>query len=124
MREPGRTLIDTDLLQRKAYVRLRAERDLTLIRFAGPGLARLGATAEIPHGGLPYNVPQAWSRALSLHPAGVDGIAYHARHDDTELCYALFGRAANAIVEVERETNLDQDWFWRLAERYAVGLAP
>ncbi len=124
LREPGRTLIDAALLRRKAYVRLRAERNLRLIRFAGPGLARLGATAEVPHGGLPYSVPQAWSQALSLHPIGVDGVAYHARHDDTELCYALFDRAANAITEVERTIDLDQDWFWRLAERYGVGLAP
>lgn len=46
LRTPGRTLIDADLLQRKAYVRLIIERDLKLIRLAGPGLARLGATAR------------------------------------------------------------------------------
>jgi RES domain len=88
LRNPGRTLIDPDVLKRKAYVRLTNERELMLIRLAGPGLARLGATAEVSHGGLPYAVPQAWSQALSRHPVGADGIAYHARHDDTELCYA------------------------------------
>ncbi|RWI22073.1 RES family NAD+ phosphorylase [Mesorhizobium sp.] len=124
LRTPGRTLIDTDLLQRKAYVRIIVQRDLKLIRLAGPGLARLGATAEVAHGGLPYDVPQAWSTALAGHPIGADGIAYHARHDDVEVCYALFERSADAIAKAAREIDLDQDWFWRVAERYRVGLAP
>jgi hypothetical protein len=124
LRTPGRTLIDTDLLQRKAYIRLHLERDLRLIRLAGPGLARLCATAEVVHGGLPYDVPQAWSKSLARHPIGADGIAYHARHDDSELCYALFDRSADAVREAARETDLDQDWFWRIAEPYGVGLAP
>lgn len=124
LRTPGRTLIDTDLLQRKAYVRLVVQRDLKLIRLAGPGLARVGATAEVAHGGLPYDVPQAWSSALARHPVDADGIAYHARHDDAELCYALFDRSADGIAESAREVDLDHDWFWRIAERYGVGLAP
>src|SRR5690606_4354958 len=72
LRTPGRTLIDTDLLQRKAYFRLNISSELTLIRFAGPGLARLGATAEVSHGGLPYDVPQTWSKALRAHPVEAD----------------------------------------------------
>jgi hypothetical protein len=79
--------------------------------------------AEVVHGGLPYDVPQAWSKALSEHPKRVDGIAYHARHDDEALCYALFDRAHDALVETERRTDFDQDWFWRLAARYKVGVA-
>lgn len=124
LRTPGRTLIDTDLLRRKAYVRLTTTRRLVMIGLAGPGLARLGATAEVVHGGLPYDLPQAWSAALALHPIGADGIAYHARHDDSELCYALFERASDAIVSAERRLTLDDDWFWGLGERYGVGLAP
>ncbi|WP_292271714.1 RES domain-containing protein [Mesorhizobium sp.] len=34
LRTPGRTLIDADLLKRKAYVRLLVQRDLKLIRLA------------------------------------------------------------------------------------------
>ncbi|MET3595131.1 hypothetical protein ABID26_004543 [Mesorhizobium shonense] len=26
--------------------------------------------------------------------------------------------------EAERRVDLDQDWFWRLAGRYGVGVAP
>lgn len=124
LRTPGRTLIDGDLLKKKAYVRLTTTEDLKFIRLAGPGLARIGATAEVTHGGLPYDVPQTWSLALSRHPAKADGVAYYSRHDDDELCLGIFDRAGNAIMEDRRETDLDQDWFWKLAERYAIGFAP
>ena len=51
-----------------------------------------------------------------------DGIAYHARHDDTEICYALFDRGRGKLVERSRSENLDQNWFWECAERYDIGL--
>jgi hypothetical protein len=124
LRTPGRRLIDADLLRRKAYVRLQVRSELSLIKLAGPGLAMLGATAEVVHGGLPYNDPQAWSKALFGHPVSAQGIAYYARHDDEALCYAIFDRASTSIEETGRETNLDQDWFWQLALKYKVGLAP
>ena len=124
LRQPGRSLVDASLLRRKAYVRLEITADLNLIRLAGPSLAILGATAEVVHGGLPYDAPQAWSKALFAHPLSPDGIAYYARHDDECLCYAIFDRARGSVREIDRETNLDQDWFWRLAQRYKVGLAP
>lgn len=124
LRTPGRTLIDADFLRRKGYARLELHSDLTLIKLAGPGLAILGATAEVVHGGLPYDVPQAWSKALFEHPVGAHGIAYYARHDDEALCYAIFDRARSAVKEVERQTDLDQSWFWKLAQRYKVGMAP
>jgi hypothetical protein len=124
LREPGHTLIPSDLLARKAYVRLRVTRPFVLIKLGGAGLARLGATAEVVHGGLPYDVPQAWSAALRNHPIRADGIAYYARHDDEALCYAIYDHAASAVVEEHREPQLDRDWFWDLAEPYGVGLAP
>jgi hypothetical protein len=124
LRQPGRTLLAADLLARKAYVQLRLLRSLKLIKFCGPGLARLGATAEVTHSGLPYDVSQAWSKALHAHPANPDGIAYYARHDDEALCYALFDSVPAPVEEAARVRILDADWFWRLAEPYGVGLAP
>jgi hypothetical protein len=81
LREPGRTLLPLDLIRRTARVRFQITRKLKLIKFMGNGLARLGATAEVVHGGLPYAVPQAWSKALHDHPTRPDGIAYLGRHD-------------------------------------------
>ncbi len=124
LRKPGRTLIDFDLLRRKAYVRLTATSELRFIQLAGNGLYRMGATAEVPHAPLPYDAPQAWAQALWSHPCQADGIAYNARHDDGERCYAIFNRCASAIEIIEQKAHLDADWFWRLAEHYDVGIAP
>jgi hypothetical protein len=124
LREPGRTLLAADFLGSKAYVQLRTLKPLQLIKLGGPGLARLGATAEVTQGGLPYDISQNWSHALHRHPIKVDGIAYYARHDDEQLCYAFFDRISAFIEEASRTIVLDQDWFWRLAEPYGVGLAP
>jgi hypothetical protein len=119
LREPGLRQIDPKLLARKAYVRLEVLRDLQLIDLVGPGLAVIGATAEIVHGGLPYAVPQAWSGALYGHPIAADGIAYHARHDDQALCVALFDRGKPLVGERDRILDLDADWFGRLLKSTA-----
>ena len=124
LRSPARRTVDPKLLARKGYARLRLVRPLELIDFDGPHLAILGATAEVVHGGLPYDDPQAWSKALRDHPAEADGIAYTARHDPSQRCYALFEAAAAQVAEVDRLEDLDTDWFWALADRYKVGYSP
>jgi hypothetical protein len=124
LRNPGLTQLPADLLASKAYVTLEALRPLKLVKMSGPGLARIGATAQVVHGGKPYDASQAWSGALHRHSGAYDGIAYTARHDDEALCYAIFERAAGALREASRQTDLDQDWFWDIAEIYGIGLAP
>jgi hypothetical protein len=124
LRTPGRTLLPLDLIRRKSRLRIRVIRALRLVKFAGAGLARLGATAEVTHGGLPYDAPQAWSKAVHALPSAPDGIAYRARHDDDAFCYAIFERAAAHIEEDSRELDIDRDWFWSLADNYGVGIAP
>ena len=124
LRTPGRTLLPLDLIKRKSRVRLRVTRPLRLVKLAGAGLAKLGATAEVTHGGLPYDAPQSWSKALHALACAPDGVAYRARHDDDAFCYAIFDRAAPHIEEESREADIDTDWFWSLADSYAMGLAP
>ncbi len=125
LRAPGRTLLAPELIAAKGQARLKTLRPLTFIQLHGPGLARLGATAEVTHGGLPHDAPQAWSAALHDHPLQVDGIAYTARHDDAEVCYAVFDRAAPALALEAKTEDLDnEEGFYLLAEHYGVGLAP
>jgi hypothetical protein len=123
LRKPGRQLLPPDLLAAKGYAVLRTTESMRMVRLFGPGLARLGATAEVTHGGLPYDVPQQWSAALVAHYQAFDGIAYYARHDDDEVCYAIFDRAIGKIEELNRQIDLDQDWFYAIMARYGVGLA-
>jgi len=122
LRTRGRTVIDLDFIRSRAYARLKATRDLKLVEMHGPGLAILGATAEVTHSGLPYDVAQAWSMALQSHPGNFDGIAYRSRHDDPEICYAIFERAASAIAGERWVVDLDVNWFWDLADKYKIGV--
>jgi hypothetical protein len=124
LRRPGRTLLPRDLVDRKEYSTLEATRTLHMVRLYGRGLAVLGCTAEVTHGSLPYDLPQAWSHAVHAHPARVDGIAFRSRHDDNEICFAIFERPGNALILKSREPDLDQDWFYRLCNHYGVGIAP
>ena len=124
LRNPGSTQLPLDLLARKSYARLTVTGTLILLQLAGPGLAHVGATAEVTHTGLPYDVPQSWSWAIHALAQNFDGIAYRARHDDNEVCYAVFDRAVDRLVERSRTVGLDDNWFWEIAEIYHVGLAP
>ena len=121
LRTPGRRVIDPGLLATKGYARLSPGTELTLISMAGPGLAIVGATAEVTSSGPPYLMSQQWSAALKAHPVAADGIAYRSRHDNDQICYALFDTAAAIVKEINRTTDLDADWFWELAEPYEMG---
>jgi RES domain len=123
LRSPGRTLLPRDLIAKKGLVRLSSIRALRLANLYGPSLAVLGATAEVTASALPYDLSQAWAAALHNHPGMFDGIAYRARHDDNEICYAFFDRSAPGIVEVDRDEMLGADWFYHLLNQYSVGLA-
>jgi hypothetical protein len=124
LRSPGRTLLPRDLIEKRALVRLRSSRALRLAKLFGPGLAVLGATAEVTASPPPYDLSLAWAGALHSHPGMFDGIAYRARHDNNEICYAFFDRTELAIEEVDRAENLDAEWFYEILNIYSVGLAP
>lgn len=124
LRTPGRRVVDPGLLAAKGYARLTSTAELTLISMVGPGLAIVGATAEITSSGPPYGVPQLWSAALKAHALAADGIAYRSRHDPDKICYALFDTTAGVIAELDRTTDLDADWFWGCADVYKLGRTP
>ncbi len=123
LRTPGRLLLPSDIIAAKGYVEIRALRHLRSARLHGHALASIGATAQVTHGGgPPYGIPQKWSEAIFNHPADFDGIAYNARHDDDQICYAIFDRAKSKVIETFRETDLLQDWFYKLVDHYKVGI--
>jgi len=108
---------------RRAMVELQSE--VRLVRFYGPYLTPLGATAEVTHcPGSLYQLPRAWSRSLWGHPEQPDGILYTARHDETVLCIALFDRAAGALASNPVTGNLLDypDVLGAVLRRYQVGL--
>lgn len=62
----------------------------------GIALKRLGGTGAISTI-LPYELPQAWAKAVYGHPAQVDGIYYMSRHLNDRPAVVLFSRAAPKI---------------------------
>jgi hypothetical protein len=42
----------------------------------------------------------------------------------TRTVVSGFDRAAGHVVEESRTVDLDDNWFWKIAETYHVGLAP
>jgi hypothetical protein len=123
LRNPGRRYVDrVDLAQRR-WSRLRIVRSLRLVPLHGPFLAQAGATAEITHGPADrYDLPRRWSAAI--HAAGFDGIEYRSRHDDDQLCVALFDRGDSPV----EPSGPPADWLadlaalGRILDRYAIQL--
>lgn len=122
LRSVGSTAISEALVDAKACSALPLRRPLRALRFRGYGLAPIGATASICSSPT-YEAPQEWSRALHAHPQQVDAILYGSRHDDDQLCLAVFDRAKDAFGDPAVERNLlDLEWFLDLMELYGVGL--
>jgi hypothetical protein len=123
LRNPGRRMLDRTLLGSRALTVLRNRRPLSVVRLHGPGLARAGATAEVTHGPT-YDLARAWSLALWSHPSRPDGILYTSRHDDEEVCLALFDRASGEIYPERSERLLSSSLLHRLNSRYRVRIDP
>ncbi len=121
LRAVGSTLVRESELAARVVSAIEARAELRLVEMRGRGLVRLGATSVVSSGG--YDVAQAWAAAIWRHPATPDGILYHARHDDTRVCAALFDRCADRLGERLLGGLLDDRR--RLAEildHYGVGL--
>jgi hypothetical protein len=87
-------------LAERALSRIGSSRGLRLADLRGRGLARIGADARLFAGA--HADAQRWSRAVWPHPAHVDGLCYPARRDPSRLAFALYSRAAPAIVATPR----------------------
>jgi len=96
-------------------------RPLALASLSGPDLARVGATAEVTHGP-DYDTARRWSAALWHHPLSPAGILYKSRHDDDELCLALYDRFDDALEVIQTQRVLECAWLWPLLTRYGLGL--
>ena len=123
LRNPGRRMLDSTLLGTRALTSLACDRPLRVARLHGPGLARLGATAEVTHGPA-YELARRWSVALWSHPSRPDGILYSSRHDDDELCLALFDRDPVSLAVKSSQSLLGSPLLTPLLRRYRMGLYP
>lgn len=118
---PVRILAMEDLAERFVAT-VETTRDLRLVTLHGPGLARLGVTAELASGA-GYEASRAWSRTVWEHSDAPDGIAYRSRHDDSALCIAIYHRAKRSFTVVDdRRLTDDPKLLARLLRKYDIGL--
>ena len=121
LRELGATLIPLARLAARSVSIIETTARLRLVELHGPGLARVGATAILTGG--TYGISQPWSRAIYIHPAVVDGIAYRANHDNGELCVALFDRCRTRLRTGSTGSLVaDRNRLAALLDRYGIGL--
>lgn len=122
LRNPPVRILSLEDLAERSIATIEVRRELRLVPIHGPGLVRLGVTAEIASSN-DYAVSQLWSRALWQHPDKPDGILYRSRHDDSALCVAVYNRAKDGLVVIRDESLVeDAQGLARVLKRYGVGL--
>lgn len=95
-------------VEQRAFSRLRIKRPLRLVQLHGQGLIQLGVTSDICAGDI-YAPSQALALAL-YERYKLDGIAYRARHNNDEICYALNDRVGKDALDLG-ETHVFGDHF-------------
>jgi len=122
LRNPPVRILSLEDLGGRSIATVEVRRELRLVPIHGPGLVRLGVTAELASGSN-YAGSQLWSRALWEHPDKPDGILYRSRHDDSALCVAVYNRAKDCLAVIRDESLAkDAQQLARLLKRYRLGL--
>lgn len=112
-------------LAARAIATVGIEENIRAVRLYGRYLIGNGADAAVVHGDDYPGLSQPWSKAVHDHPDQVDGILYTARHDDSVMALALFGRAAHKIrVGPSLPLSGSDLRTLRLLDRYGIGLLP
>jgi hypothetical protein len=104
-------VVEQSALTARVLSSLVIQQELRLFQFEGPGLAHLGVGAERAHAE-PYGECQQLALDLwSGHPA-IDGIQYRSRWDTSQICYAIFDRAAAKLGRVRGTQSLSDVAVW------------
>jgi hypothetical protein len=90
-------------LQQRNLFEITSDRPMKIVDIWGANLSKLGMDSRISSGD--YEVSRAWANAIYQHPQKVDGICYHSRHDDTEICCGLF-EGTESILRAKNLGNL------------------
>jgi hypothetical protein len=95
-RQLGVRYVTSARLAARSLTRVTASRPLRLVDLTGPGLAQIGADSRLATES--YSLSQQWALAFHQHRDEPDGLLYRSRHDPSQLCAAIFDRAADALT--------------------------
>ena len=98
MPKDGMFHISAEAFKARKRVEFKAE-GLVLVVMTGAQLKTLAGGGELSTV-VPYDIPQAWSKALHAHPQNFDGILYMSRHLNDRRAVAIFDRAQHKLKEV------------------------
>ena len=95
LRRPARRIVARAYVEERGWSELTPRRALRLVKLRDEGLHWHGTDAAISAAD---DYPAARRMALALYTAfpEADGIAYRARHNNGEVCYAVFDRVPAA----------------------------
>jgi RES domain-containing protein len=94
----ARRIIARPFVEQRQWTILAPRRDVLLAKAFDEGLIHHGVTADICAGD-DYSASQRFAVDLHATFGQVDGIAYRARHNNGQICYALFDRVDSAMLE-------------------------
>lgn len=95
LRKPAGRIVARAYVEERGWSELTTRRVLRLAKLRDEGLHWHGTDAAISASN-DYSLPRRMAHALYTAFPEVDGIAYRARHNDGEVCYALFDRVSPA----------------------------
>jgi hypothetical protein len=105
LREGRVKLVSEEELRAREWSAVEVVETLRLVACHGAALTDLHTTSAISSGA--YSRSRAWANALYHHPGAPDGLYYRSRHDDDEMCVALFSRAEAKVRLVDTRPLLD-----------------
>ena len=113
--------LDERALTERMVSTVLLNRPLRLLKLTGEGLLGIGADVGTISG--THALSRDWSRVVHDHPApSFDGILYRSRHDDEQLCIALFDRAGDALGNIASTAGLAARELTDQLTRYSVGV--
>lgn len=98
-------VVDLQEWNARSVSRIRLEEDLQLLQFEGSRLPAFGIGAERAHAAT-YDECRQLSATLHAAVPGVDGIQFRSRWNPSQLCWALFNRAAHKVCGADAPTPL------------------
>ena len=87
----GKRIIGRPFVDARGWTVLTCARPLRLAKVYDEGLVHHGVTADICAGD-DYTNPRDFAAAIYAAGPTIDGIAYRARHNNGQICYAVFDR--------------------------------
>lgn len=121
----GTSILSRSFVFDRGWSVLRTMRDLRLAKLHGDGLFWHGTDASISSE-RDYTEPRRVALALHSEGADIDGISYRSRHNNNEVCVALFDRVDEWALQPQVAclfSHGDAE-LSRLMDLYGVALSP